>query len=648
MPKKTIGSYGTWESPITSDLIVADTVGLMEARVVGEDVYWIEIRPQEKGRSVIVRRRPDGQVEEVTRVPFSARTRVHEYGGGAFTVHEDTVYFANFSDQRVYRQHLGSEPEPLTPEGELRYADMVMTHCGRGMVAVREDHSAEGREAVNTLVWLDPNGGGAGKVLATGADFYASPRLDPKGDRLAWLSWNHPNMPWDGTELWVADISPEGVLSTPAKVAGGSTESIFQPEWSPGGVLHFVSDRTGWWNLHRWNSGGIEALYPMEAEFGRPQWIFGLSTYGFESETRIVAVYEEEGRSHLARLDTESNQLESIPTPHTQIWKIGVGNGSVVMIGGAPDRPSEVVRVDLSSGNIEVVRRSNAYLMEDAYLSVPEAIEFPTMGGLTAHAFFYPAKNDDYSAPKGEKPPLLVMSHGGPTSATDTTLNLKIQYWTSRGIAVVDVNYGGSAGYGREYRERLNGRWGLVDVEDCINAAQHLIDQGLVDPERVAIRGGSAGGYTTLAALTFRSFFGAGASYYGVSDLEVLARDTHKFESRYLDSMVGPYPEQKDLYVERSPVHFVDRLSCPVIFFQGLEDRIVTPNQTELMFDAVRKRGFPTAYVAFEGEDHGFRKAENIKRSLDAELYFYGHVFQFEPADDIEPIRIENLPEGES
>ena len=645
MPKKTIGSYGTWESPITSDLIVADTVGLMEARAVGEDVYWIEIRPQEKGRSVIVRRRPDGQVEEVTPAPFSARTRVHEYGGGAFAVHEDTVYFANFSDQRIYRQHLGSEPEPITPEGAMRYADMVMAPNGRGMVAVREDHSVEGREAVNTLVWLEPNGGGEGEILAAGNDFYASPRFDPKGERLAWLSWNHPNMPWDGTELWIADISSNGVLSPPKKVAGGVTESIFQPEWSPGGVLHFVSDRTGWWNLYRWNSGEPEELCPMEAEFGRPQWVFGLSTYGFASETRIVAVYEKEGRSHLARLDTESNQLESIPTPHTQIWKIGVEKGSVIMIGGSPDRPPELVRFDLSSDDIEVVRRSNALLMDDAHLSIPEAIEFPTTGGLTAHAFFYPAKNDGYSAPGGEKPPLLVMSHGGPTSATDTTLNLRIQYWTSRGIAVVDVNYGGSTGYGREYRERLNGRWGLVDVADCINAAQHLIDMGCVDPQRVAIRGGSAGGYTTLAALTFHDFFGAGASYYGVSDLEILARDTHKFESRYLDSMIGPYPEQKGLYVERSPVHFVDRLSCPVIFFQGLEDRVVPPNQTELMFDAVRKRGFPTAYVAFEGEDHGFRKAENIKRSLDAELYFYGRVFRFEPADDIEPVQIENLPE---
>ena len=648
MPKKTIGSYGTWESPITSDLIVADTVGLMEARAVGEDVYWIEIRPQEKGRSVIVRRRPDGRVEEVTPAPFSARTRVHEYGGGAFTVHEDTVYFANFSDQRIYRQRLDSEPEPITPVGAMRYADMVMAPDGQGMVAVREDHSAEGREAVNTLVWLEPNGGGEGEVLAEGNDFYASPRFDPKGERLAWLSWNHPNMPWDGTDLWVADISSEGVLSPPAKVTGGVTDSIFQPEWSPGGALHFVSDRTGWWNLYRWNSGEPEALCPMEAEFGRPQWIFGLSTYGFESETRIVAVYEKEGRSHLARLDIESNQLESIPTPHTQIWKIGVEKGSVIMIGGSPDRPSELVRLDLSSDAIEVVRRSNPLLMDDAYLSVPEAIEFPTTGGLTAHAFFYPAKNDGYSAPEGEKPPLLVMSHGGPTSATDTTLNLRIQYWTSRGIAVVDVNYGGSTGYGREYRARLNGRWGLVDVADCINAAQYLIDMGHVDPQRVAIRGGSAGGYTTLAALTFHDFFGAGASYYGVSDLEILARDTHKFESRYLDSMIGPYPERKDLYVERSPVHFVDRLSCPVIFFQGLEDRVVPPNQTELMFDAVRKRGFPTAYVAFEGEDHGFRKAENIKRSLDAELYFYGRVFGFEPADDIEPVRIENLPEGKS
>lgn len=644
MTKSKLGGFGTWLSPITADDIVAGTVGIAEAQLRGENLYWIELRPQEKGRAVVVRRRPDGSIEDVTPPPFSARTRVHEYGGGAYAVDQDTIYFANFADQRVYRQPIGASPEPITPESDLRFADLVVAPGGRGLVAVREDHTEPDREAVNTLVWLDADRIGAGTVLVEGDDFYASPRLDTEGKKLAWLTWNHPNMPWDGTELWVADVGADGTLANHAKVAGGATESVFQPEWSPDGLLYFVSDRTGWWNLYRCRDGRSEPLSPKVAEFGLPQWVFGLSNYGFASADEIVATYREGGESHLVGLDVATWQSRSIPVPHTEAGYVAVSGGVAAFVGGSSERQGELVRVDLATGEVDIVRRSSTLEMDASYRSTPETIEFPTDNNLTAHAFFYPPHNEDYEAPEGEKPPLLVLSHGGPTSSASSVLSPKVQYWTSRGIAVVDVNYGGSTGYGRAYRERLNGRWGVVDVADCIHAAKYLIEQRRADPDRVAIRGGSAGGYTTLAALTFHDLFRAGASYYGVSDLELLVRDTHKFESRYLDSLLGPYPQERELYRERSPIHAVDRLTCPVIFFQGLKDRVVPPNQAELMFEAVRQAGFPTAYVTFEGEDHGFREAENIKRALEAELYFYGRVFGFQPADDIDPVDIQNPP----
>ncbi|MFN4218584.1 MAG: S9 family peptidase [Candidatus Bipolaricaulia bacterium] len=669
----TIAPYGSWKSPITADLIARGAVRLMQVVLDGEDIYWLESRPAEGGRYVIVKRSPDGMVSDVTPVPFYARTTVHEYGGGDFLVHNGTVYFSNFKDQRLYVQKRGAAPQPITPAKELRYADAVLDSFRNRLICVREDHTVAGREAVNTIVSVkldgDPDGG---TVLVSGNDFYASPRLSPDGSKLAWLTWNHPNMPWDGTELWVAQIAQDGSLINAHKVAGDPTESIFQPEWSPDGTLYFVSDRTGWWNLYRWPSprlrhpsypltpsplprrgegtrgmrvrgAGGEGLTRLQAEFGQPQWGFGMSTYGFISERELVCAYNEQGVWHLARLDTVTKKLEPIETPYTEISYVRANAHHVVFRGGSPTEMLSIVRLDPKTHRYEVLRRSSELTFDEGYLSRAQPIGFPTEGGKRAHAFFYPPKNRDFQAPPGEKPPLLVLSHGGPTSATTSTLKLEIQYWTSRGFAVVDVNYGGSTGYGRAYRERLKGQWGVVDVDDCVNAAKYLIKQGLVDSERVAIRGGSAGGYTTLCALTFRKFFKAGASYFGVSDLEALDKDTHKFESRYNRSLIGPYPERHDLYYARSPIHFADRISCPVIFFQGLEDRVVPPSQSEMMVEALRKQGIPVAYIAFEGEQHGFRRAENIKRALEAELYFYSKVFGFEIADAVEPVEIENL-----
>jgi dipeptidyl aminopeptidase/acylaminoacyl peptidase len=652
MSEAQISRYGSWKSPITSDLIVSGAIGLMQTAVDNGDVYWVETRPQEKGRYVVVKLTPDGKKVDFTPAPFNARTRVHEYGGGGFTASDGVIYFSNFADQRLYRFDGAGDPQAITSEAEMRYADGVIDRKTNRMICVREDHSgvaATGPEAVNSIVGIPLDGSGAQVTLAGGADFYSSPRLDAAGDnqsasRLAWLQWNHPNMPWDGTELWVAAIQEDGSLTDRVRVAGGGGESIFQPEWSPAGELHFVSDRTGWWNLYRWREGRIEALCPMEAEFGLPQWVFGMSTYAFESENRIVCAYTERGLSKLAVLDTTTGKLENIETPFTRIDSVRATRGAAVFIAATPVETAGVIRFDIENRRFETIRRSSELKIDPGHISVPQAIEFPTENSLTSHGFFYPPCNRDFIAPETERPPLLVMSHGGPTAATSPTLRLGIQYWTSRGVAVLDINYGGSAGYGREYRERLSGRWGVVDVDDCVNGAKYLAERGLVDGGRLAITGGSAGGYTTLCALTFRDAFKAGASHYGVSDLEALEVDTHKFESRYTHKLVAPYPERADLYRERSPINHTDLLSAPVIFFQGLEDKIVPPNQAEMMVDALRAKGLPVAYIAFEGEQHGFRQASNIKRALDAEFYFYSRVFGFEPADAIEPVTIENLP----
>jgi dipeptidyl aminopeptidase/acylaminoacyl peptidase len=636
--------YGSWKSPITSDLLVSETVGLGQIALDGEDIYWSEMRPKEGGRNVIVRPTPDGKISDVTPAPFNARNRAHELGGGAFVVAEGTIYFSNFADGRLYRQTPDSQPQPLTPaEKDWRYADCIADKARGRLICVREDHTGTGHEPVNTLVSVDLQGSEQVRVLVAGEDFYSSPRLSSDGSKLAWLSWNHPNMPWNGTELWVAEINADGSVGDSHLVAGGVSESIFQPQWSPDGVLHFVSDRTGWWNLYRWGAGGAEPLCEMQAEFGLPQWVFGMSTYAFASETRIICTYTQQGIWHLASIDTAAKQLEKIETPYTDISDLQASGGRVAFIAGSPKEPTAIVLLDLTAGTIQVLRRSSQVEIDAGYLSAPQAIEFPTENGLTAHAFFYPPQNRDFTAISGEKPPLLVKSHGGPTAATSSSLNLKTQYWTSRGFAVLDVNYGGSTGYGRAYRQRLDGQWGVMDVADCASGASYLAERGLVDGSRLAISGGSAGGYTTLCALTFRDVFKAGASYYGVSDLEALAKDTHKFESRDLDRLIGPYPQRKDLYRERSPIHFTQRLSCPVIFFQGLEDKVVPPSQAEMMVAALQALGLPVAYVAFEGEGHGFRKAENIKRALDGEFYFYSRVFGFKPAEPLEPVAIDNL-----
>jgi len=643
MAENKVAPFGSWKSPITTDLILSDLIGLGQVMLEGDTIYWNELRPKEGGRQVLVRRAADEQVSDVTPAPFNVRTRVHEYGGRCYALAGDRLYFSNFADQRLYLQEAGGQPRPFTPQAELRYADPVID-LGRGrLVCVCEDHTAPGKEAVNSLISISLENGADVRPLASGNDFYSSPCLSPDGSRLAWLTWNHPNLPWDGTELWVGRLRPDGSLESAECVAGGDEISIFQPLWSPDGKLYYVSDQTGWWNLYRLEDRRTVAVYPMQAEFGVAQWVFGLSLYGFASPDQIICIYIKQATSYLASLDLRTNQLETIQTPYTVMGNLQVANGRAVFTVGSPVERMSIVQLDLDTRQLEVLRRSTNLQIDPGYLSLAEEIEFPTEQGLTAYGFFYTPKNQETIAPSGELPPLLVMSHGGPTSSTINALDVEIQYWTSRGVAVLDVNYGGSTGYGRPYRQRLNGQWGVVDMNDCVNGARYLVQRGAVDGQRLAITGGSAGGYTTLCALTFRDTFKAGASYFGIGDLETFVHDTHKFESRYLDRLVGPYPEKKDVYYARSPINFVDQLSTPMILLQGLEDKIVPPNQAETMFAAVRARGLPVAYLPFEGEQHGFRRAENIKRALEAEFYFYSQVFGFSPADAIEPVKIENL-----
>jgi dipeptidyl aminopeptidase/acylaminoacyl peptidase len=637
--------YGTWRSPLAAETVAAGALRLGAVVLDGADLYWIEGRPAEGGRSVVVRRSADGRVADATPPRTNVRTRVHEYGGGAYCVSRDTIYFVEFADQRIYRLAPGSSPEPVTPAGGWRYADCDVHPSGSTLVCVREDHTVEDSEAVTTIVTIPLDGTmTAGQVIVSGHDFYSTPRFSPDGARLSWLAWRHPNMPWDGSEVWVGELTPDGALERTRPVAGDASDAIFQPGWSPDGTLYFVSDRTGWWNLYRLRDDRIESVLPMDVDFGRPQWQFGMSTWAFADPSRIAVTFQERGRWRLGVIDLNGRTLRRL-CPDVEPGESIVATSSQMMfVAGFAADPDAVVAADLATGAVHTIRAAPATDIPRGLISVAEDVEVSTTGGLKAYGFYYGPRNPRYAPPDGARPPLIVISHGGPTASTSTRLSLEIQYWTSRGFGVVDVNYGGSSGYGREYRRRLNGTWGVVDIDDCINAAKSLAAEGKADPERLIIRGRSAGGYTTLAALTFRpDVFRAGASYFGISDLEAMTRETHKFESRYLDTLLGPYPAMRDVYRARSPIHFISRLACPIIFFQGLEDRVVPPNQSELMADEMRGNGVPVALLTFEGEQHGFRKAETIIRCLEAELSFYGAVLGLGASTVDGTLTIDNL-----
>jgi dipeptidyl aminopeptidase/acylaminoacyl peptidase len=632
--------YGTWPSPLGAQRVAAGVKPLSAPRIAGDSIFWLEGRPAEAGRVAAVRRAAQGAGEAVTPAPFNARSRVHEYGGGAYAVRGGTVYFSNFADNLVYSHTPNAAPQPLTTNSQQRHADFEFDATRRRLIAVREDHSAGGHEPVNSLVALPLDPAQPQVTLATGFDFFAAPRLSPNGRQLAWICWNHPLMPWNGSELWLGDVGADGQLSNTRRVAGSASESLCQPAWSPAGELYAVSDRTGWWNLYRVSNDTLAPVCSMQAEFGQPLWVFAQSLYGFTGPDEMVAVCIEGAVSRLVKIDLRSGALVTVASPFTDVKELRAGEGFIVVHAAAAHLPDQIVRIDLASGRQEVLAQSMQEVPSAQYLSAPQSITFPSASGRSSYGFFYPPTNGDCEAPAGELPPLIVTSHGGPTSMSTNSLRLSIQFWTSRGFAVLDVNYGGSTGYGRAYMDLLKGQWGIVDVEDCVAGAQYLAHRGRVDAKRMAIRGGSASGFTTLCALTFHRVFQAGASHYGVSDLAALDADTHKFESRYTSYLVAPPPQRDALYRERSPSLHTDKLSCPMIFFQGLDDKVVPPSQSVSMVEALRSRGIPVAYVPFEGEGHGFRRLENIQRSLEAELYFYAQVFGFVQADAVTPVDI--------
>lgn len=640
---KHVAPYGSWKSPISADLVVKDAKRISEPQFDGETIYWIERRPDEKGRNVVVQRRPDGAVKDILPSPFNARSRVHEYGGGAYAVSGGTLYFTNYEDQRIYRLEPGADmPIPITPEDNTRYADLRISPSLEHLICVSEKHTGKSGEPANFIASVSLDGTGAPETLDSERDFYSSPRISPDGRFLAWLQWDHPNMPWDGCELMLAELDGSGRPTYSGPIAGGKTESIFQPSWGEDDALYFISDRSDWWNLYRYTEAeGTEALHSMEADFGLPNWVFGMSTYALV-EGGLFCVYSEEGLWKAAFLDTEGT-LKPLDLPYVSFSGVRGKSREVLFAGGLPDAPTKLVLLNLDNLSETTLARTSDFVPDPGYISAPRSISFPSFAGRTAHAFSYPPANRDFDAPPEELPPLVLMSHGGPTGATAASLDLRKQYWTSRGFAVLDVNYGGSTGFGRKYRELLRGNWGVVDVEDCVSGAKYLAETSSSDPERLVITGGSAGGYTTLCALAFAEVFKAGASYYGVSDLEALAKETHKFEAHYLDGLIGPYPERKDLYEARSPIHHAEHMGCPVIFFQGLEDKIVPPNQTEKMAQILREKGIPVALIEFESEQHGFRQAKNIRKALESELYFYTRIFGIEPADSLEPVPIDNL-----
>jgi dipeptidyl aminopeptidase/acylaminoacyl peptidase len=619
--------YGTWLSPVTGQTVAADRGwGYGHVTPAGDAVYWSEARPLEDGRTAIVRR-SGGAPQDAIPSSFDARTRVHEYGGAAFAVHGDTLFFCHDSDQRVYRLDPGGEPRPLTGPG-ARHADLRVTPDGALVLCVRE------RGRTNELAAV-PAGGGEARTIASGHDFFAAPRVSPDGTRLAWLTWDHPRMPWDGSELWVADLRADGALSGARRIAGGPDEAVLAPEWSPAGVLHYSSDRTGWWNLYRERG---EAVAPVEAEIGGPLWFLGASWYGFLDDGRIVLTYSRDGQDNVAVV--EDGALRTLATGLTAILDFTSDGRRALLVGATPWSSPSVLAVDPDTGAVETLSEALPDQMDPAYVSVPRPLEYESAGGARAHALVFAPSNPDYEAPAGERPPLVVRVHGGPTAHVRPVLNLEVQFFTSRGFAVVEVNYGGSTGYGRAYRERLRGRWGVVDTEDAVHAARALAEAGEADGARMAISGGSAGGWTVLCALAFHDVFAAGADYYGICDLTGFDEDTHKFESRYADWLAGP----QDGWAERSPITYADRIRAPVIVLQGAEDPVVPPSQSERIVAALGRNRVPHAYLVFEGEQHGFRRAGSLQRAVEAELSFYAQVLGFEPAGAPVPVAITPAP----
>jgi len=621
---------GSWESSITAEMVAGAAVRYADVQLDGDAVIWLEGRPHEQGRNVIVRRL-NGKSQDLLPAPYNARSRVHEYGGGAYVAFAGDIWFINDSDQQAYHLQDGQISQ-LTDQPACRFADLQYDMHHECLYAIREDHRNKGlKEPVNELVKIQ---GGKVSVVASGDDFYASPALSHDGHWLAWLSWTHPDMPWDATTLWLARIDVDGNIGSPKQVLANAGQSVFRPSWSADGRLYFVTDPDDWWMLYRLNDcadlQSIELVCDMQAEIGKPLWQFGMRCYAFRNDNQIIASLCEQGLWRLVKICTNTGEVEPVASPYNSFGSLAANEHLVAMIAAGSEQSDEIATVDLDNGQLDMCLEHHSLPVDSSWISVAQPVSFETSDDEIAHGFYYPPKNPCVVAKDDELPPLLVMTHGGPTGATSASFNLRNQFWTSRGFAVLDVNYRGSTGYGSAYREKLKGKWGVYDVEDVVAGANYLVQQGKVDEQRLAIRGGSAGGYTTLAALTFTEVFAAGASYYGIGDLKSLAEDTHKFEARYLDRLVGEYPKDSEIYASRSPLNHVEQLSCPVIFMQGEEDQVVPPQQARCMAAALEKKGVTVELRLFAGEQDGFRRAETIIETLNAELAFYGHVFNFD------------------
>ena len=640
--KPEVAPYGSWVSKLSAEALSGARVNLDDLRSVGDKLYWTQTVPAAGGISVLLSMRGDGKVIPVTPDGINVRTRVHEYGGAPYVVAGDTVYYSQFSDQRLYALRAGASPTALTPAG-YRFADCTPgSQSASSLICVREDHS-DTSNVRNALVRVSLPAGGAGEMLYGESDFVAYPRVSPDGHHLAFIAWNHPHMPWDATELKVATINDRG-LDAPITVAGGAAESVVDPQWDTDGTLYFISDRSGYWNLYSWNGTSVHAVWPRAADFATPLWTLGETHYALMGNGSAIVCFVERGLQRLAVVDLRQGTGRILALPFVKYSNFAaLDTTHVALLAGSAYAPDTIVNIDVTTGLVKTLHTAGAALLPQSSISMAIPLSFPSANGRTAHAFYYPPLNPEFRAPSGTLPPLLTLVHGGPTAQASPAYSSKIQFWTSRGFAVVDVNYGGSSGFGREYRQELNGQWGVVDVEDVIAAVRFVGETKRADPSRVAISGGSAGGYTVLAALSTSDVFKAGADYYGISDMTVLARDTHKFESRYLDTLIGPLPEAQSVYDSRSPLHHLDGFKAPLIVFQGADDAVVPPNQSALIVEALRSRGIPLAYELFAGEGHGFRKPENIVRSLQSELSFYGQVFGFNPADKLPPLTIEHL-----
>ena len=625
MASQQTGSFGSWTSPITADAVVAETGSLFEPRIDGDNIYWIEGRPLEKGRNVVVARAADGTVRDITPSPFDARSQVYSYGGGAYAVNDSVVYFVNVGDNQIYQQVAGGAPAKITSHPNCLFSDICVDVRRNRLIAIREERpNGDVINAIHMLVAIDI-ATGREATLDSAYDFYSSPTLNADGSKLAWLSWRHPNMPWTSTYLNAANVDQAGTLTEKQVVQGGS-ESLFQPQWSPDGRLYFISDRTDFWNLYRWSASGVEHVLARDAEFGVPQWHLGLSTYAFLSQDVMIYSFVKNGTWRLGRLEIPTLTAHDYPAEFSSLSGVRASATMVVVRCATTTSPPAIATVDVSTGAVSPIKLlvpSDSLQRFQNYFSTPQPIEFPTSDGDIAYAFYYRPYNPDWQAPSSEKPPLLVKSHGGPTAATESALDLSVQFWTSRGFGVLDVNYRGSTGYGRKYREKLYGQWGVVDVVDCISGAKFLVARGDVDGSKLAVRGGSAGGYTTLCGLTFHTEFAVGASYYGISDLVAIATETHKFELHYTDWLIEPFRPNSTLYHDRSPINFIQRLSAPVIFLHGKDDPVVPINQAQKMYSALQRRNIPTCLLVFQGEKHGFRQSAHLRQALEAELLFY-------------------------